>query len=148
MRDISLIFEQKFLHRKNNFNISTVHSILGNVFSRKVAEMFQRIEWTIKIILLSVKQKDGLTLVFEFCLVCFQGKVPYKVLQIHSTFEEQLNVTRVAFEPPDSRFYFESASQEPIILEPEKNNIVSSTFVSDDLSPSGWQHSFVQLILK
>lgn len=58
----------------------------------------------------------------------YPGKVPYKVLQIHSTFEEQMEVTRVAFEPPDSRFYFERMGKDPIILEPQKNNIIGKIY--------------------
>ena len=43
-----------------------------------------------------------------------------------------MEVTRVAFEPPDSRFIFERMGNDPIMLEPQKNNIVSVQ-INDDV---------------
>ncbi|XP_052077045.1 transmembrane protein 131-like isoform X3 [Mytilus californianus] len=58
----------------------------------------------------------------------FPGKVPYKVLQIYSSFRDFMEVTSVSFQPSDTRFYFEPPNNERILLEPFKNNIVGNIY--------------------
>lgn len=57
-------------------------------------------------------------------LCVFQGKVPYKVLQIHSTFQDYMVVTQVTFQPQDMRFYFQEQDSN-IILKPQAATVVS-----------------------
>ena len=63
--------------------------------------------------------------IYSLLIILFQGMVDYRVLQMHSTFEDWMEVTGVSFNPPDSRFYYEPPSQERILLVPGKANNVS-----------------------
>ncbi|XP_029658546.1 transmembrane protein 131 isoform X2 [Octopus sinensis] len=58
----------------------------------------------------------------------YPGKIPYKVLQIHSTFEAYMKVTQVSFRPADSRFYYRPASDGQVILEPLKYNRIGRIY--------------------
>ncbi|GAB1597873.1 transmembrane protein 131-like isoform X1 [Argonauta hians] len=58
----------------------------------------------------------------------YPGKIPYKVLQIHSTFEAYMKVTQVSFRPADSRFYYKPASDGQVILEPLKYNRIGRIY--------------------
>ncbi|XP_070197652.1 transmembrane protein 131-like isoform X2 [Littorina saxatilis] len=57
----------------------------------------------------------------------FPGKVPYKVLQIHSTFQDYMVVTQVTFQPQDMRFYFQEQDSN-IILKPQAATVVGKIF--------------------
>ena len=52
--------------------------------------------------------------------------VDYRVLQIHSTFRDYMEVIGVTFQPPDSRFYYQPPNTERIHLIPDKANNVST----------------------
>lgn len=54
-----------------------------------------------------------------------QGKIPYKVLQINSTFHGYMEVTQVIFQPQDSRFYFQPHNPHTVLLKPQEASIVS-----------------------
>ena len=54
-----------------------------------------------------------------------QGRVPYKVLQIHSTFDDYMEVTQVTFQPADPRFYFVPQNSNTVLLQPHEHSIVS-----------------------
>jgi hypothetical protein len=60
----------------------------------------------------------------------FQGMVDYRVLQIHSTFREYMEVTGVTFQPSDSRFYYEPPNTERILLVPDKPNNVRRRYLT------------------
>jgi hypothetical protein len=53
-----------------------------------------------------------------------QGKSPFKVLQIHSTFHDFMEVTQVTFQPPDSRFYFQPQDDNTVHLQPHEDSLV------------------------
>ena len=73
-----------------------------------------------------VKSKRNVKLTPLYCyqsevpLLSFQGKIPHKVLRIHSTFDNYLYIDRVAFQPNDSRFTYEPPKDltGPPVLEP------------------------------
>ncbi|KAL5012217.1 hypothetical protein ScPMuIL_010768 [Solemya velum] len=58
----------------------------------------------------------------------YPGKIPYRVLQIHSTFESHMQITRVSFQPNDPRFIYQPPSNAPVILEPHENNLIGKIF--------------------
>ncbi|XP_061164811.1 transmembrane protein 131-like isoform X1 [Saccostrea echinata] len=58
----------------------------------------------------------------------YPGMVDYRVLQIHSTFRDYMEVIGVTFQPPDSRFYYEPPSTERILLIPDKPNNVGKIY--------------------
>ncbi|KAL3880716.1 hypothetical protein ACJMK2_032934, partial [Sinanodonta woodiana] len=58
----------------------------------------------------------------------YPGKIPYKVLQIHSTFEDYMAVKKIAFQPPDLRFYYQKPEVEQIVLSPQQTNIIGKIF--------------------
>ncbi|XP_048778429.1 transmembrane protein 131-like isoform X3 [Ostrea edulis] len=58
----------------------------------------------------------------------YPGMVDYRVLQIHSTFHEHMEVTGVTFQPSDSRFYYEPPNTERILLVPDKPNNVGKIY--------------------
>lgn len=65
-------------------------------------------------------------------LLCLQGRIPYKVLQIRSTFDDYMEVTQVTFQPPDLRFYYVPQNGNTVLLQPHEQNIVShiAVFIS------------------
>lgn len=82
----------------------------------------------------------------------YPGRVPYKVLQIHSTFDDYMEVTQVTFQPADTRFYFIPQNSNTVLLQPHEHSIVGKIFFDakkdckDDcyvglptLSPAGHQ---------
>ncbi|KAK0064719.1 transmembrane protein 131 [Biomphalaria pfeifferi] len=82
----------------------------------------------------------------------YPGRVPYKVLQIHSTFDDYMEVTQVTFQPADNRFYFIPQNSNTVLLQPHEHSIVGKIFFDakkdcrDDcyvglptLSPAGHQ---------
>ncbi|XP_060574251.1 transmembrane protein 131-like isoform X2 [Ruditapes philippinarum] len=66
----------------------------------------------------------------------FPGRIPTKILQVHSTFHDQMVFKSVTFQPPDHRWYFVSAKEENasvngnslLILEPQTNNTIGKIF--------------------
>ncbi|XP_046566823.1 transmembrane protein 131-like, partial [Haliotis rubra] len=58
----------------------------------------------------------------------YPGKIPYKVLQIHSTFSEYMEVTQVVFQPADRRFYFVPQNHNTILLQPHEHNVVGKIY--------------------
>ncbi|KAK3100282.1 hypothetical protein FSP39_017460 [Pinctada imbricata] len=58
----------------------------------------------------------------------YPGMVDYRVLQMHSTFQEPMEVTQVSFNPPDSRFYYEPPSQMRILLAPSRTNNIGRIY--------------------
>lgn len=64
-----------------------------------------------------------------------QGKIPMKILQVHSTFHDYMGLKSVTFQPPDPRFYFINAKEDIedrngdtlLVLEPQTNNTVCYT---------------------
>ncbi|KAH9505685.1 hypothetical protein Btru_055497, partial [Bulinus truncatus] len=82
----------------------------------------------------------------------YPGRIPYKVLQIHSTFDDYMEVTQVMFQPADTRFYFIPQNSNTVLLQPHEHSIVGKIFFDakkeckDDcyvglptLSPAGHQ---------
>ncbi|XP_059172508.1 transmembrane protein 131-like isoform X2 [Physella acuta] len=82
----------------------------------------------------------------------YPGRVPYKVLQIHSTFDDYMEVTQVTFQPADTRFYFIPQNSNTVLLKPHEHSIVGKIYFDakrdckDDcyvglptLSPAGHQ---------
>ncbi|XP_076446798.1 transmembrane protein 131-like isoform X2 [Babylonia areolata] len=57
----------------------------------------------------------------------FPGKVPYKVLQIHSTFHDFMEVTQVTFQPQDMRFFFQPHN-DTVLLQPQEPSVVGKIF--------------------
>lgn len=60
--------------------------------------------------------------------------MPYKVVQIHSTFDDYMEVTKVAFQPADVRFYFIPQNSNTVLLQPHEHTIVSNLVVSSFLA--------------
>ncbi|XP_053399004.1 transmembrane protein 131-like isoform X2 [Mercenaria mercenaria] len=66
----------------------------------------------------------------------FPGRIPMKILQVHSTFHDQMVFKSVTFQPPDHRWYFVNAKEENVssngnsllILEPQTNNTIGKIF--------------------
>ncbi|XP_071088410.1 transmembrane protein 131-like isoform X1 [Haliotis cracherodii] len=58
----------------------------------------------------------------------YPGKIPYKVLQIHSTFSEYMEVTQVMFQPADRRFYFVPQNHNTVLLQPHEHNVVGKIY--------------------
>ncbi|XP_005095325.1 transmembrane protein 131 isoform X2 [Aplysia californica] len=82
----------------------------------------------------------------------YPGRVPFKVLQIHSTFDDYMEVTQVTFQPADTRFYFVPQNSNTVLLQPHEHSIVGKIYFNaksdckDDcyvglptLSPAGHQ---------
>ncbi|XP_052281424.1 LOW QUALITY PROTEIN: transmembrane protein 131-like [Dreissena polymorpha] len=71
----------------------------------------------------------------------FPGKIPMKVLQVHSTFHEYMGLKSVMFQPPDPRFYFVSSkenmqninSEQLLVLEPQTNNTIGKIYYDSKL---------------
>lgn len=74
--------------------------------------------------------------------VVFQGMVDYRVLQIHSTFRDKMEVIGVTFQPPDSRFYYQPPNTDKILLFPDKHTNVSSGIYS---TSSLWLAQFTDI---
>ncbi|XP_052793068.1 transmembrane protein 131-like isoform X2 [Mya arenaria] len=66
----------------------------------------------------------------------FPGKIPMKVLQVHSTFHDYMGLKSVLFQPADPRFYFVMNKNEyeavtgdkMLVLEPQTNNTIGKIF--------------------
>ncbi|BFZ14499.1 hypothetical protein BsWGS_17535 [Bradybaena similaris] len=58
----------------------------------------------------------------------YPGRVPYKVVQIHSTFDDYMEVTKVAFQPEDVRFYFIPQNSNTVLLQPHEHTIVGKIY--------------------
>merc|ERR1711974_200999 len=76
----------------------------------------------------------------------------YKVLQINSTFDDYMEVTKVILQPANSCFYFVPQTSNTVLLKPHEHSIVGNIFFNakseckDDcyvglptLSPAGHQ---------
>ncbi|WAQ99558.1 TM131-like protein [Mya arenaria] len=65
-----------------------------------------------------------------------EGKIPMKVLQVHSTFHDYMGLKSVLFQPADPRFYFVMNKNEyeavtgdkMLVLEPQTNNTIGKIF--------------------
>ncbi|CAG5136465.1 unnamed protein product, partial [Candidula unifasciata] len=58
----------------------------------------------------------------------YPGRVPYKVVQIHSTFDDYMEVTKVSFQPADVRFYFLPQNSNTVLLQPHEHTIVGKIY--------------------
>ncbi|XP_064610189.1 transmembrane protein 131-like isoform X2 [Liolophura sinensis] len=58
----------------------------------------------------------------------YPGKIPFKVLKIHSSFENYMEVRQVTFQPPDSRFYYEPPGPNPVQLEPQEDTVIGRIY--------------------
>ncbi|KAL4230243.1 hypothetical protein ACF0H5_010629 [Mactra antiquata] len=65
----------------------------------------------------------------------FPGKIPMKVLQVHSTFHDEMIFKSVSFQPPDYRWYFvstrdnnHSTSDKLLYLQPQTNNTIGTIY--------------------
>ncbi|XP_041357021.1 transmembrane protein 131-like isoform X2 [Gigantopelta aegis] len=58
----------------------------------------------------------------------YPGKIPFKVLQIHSTFEDMMEVTQVTFQPADTRFHFVPQNDNIVLLKPHEHNVVGKIY--------------------
>lgn len=86
-----------------------------------------------------------------------QGRIPMKILQVHSTFHDQMVFKSVTFQPADQRWYFVNAKEENVsgngnnllILEPQTNNTVSTSTPSGILGKYPYVlHTFFESSLK
>ncbi|OWF37267.1 transmembrane protein 131-like isoform X2 [Mizuhopecten yessoensis] len=58
----------------------------------------------------------------------YPGNIPYRVMQIYSTFREYMTVTGVSFQPSDPRFYYKPTNTDRIVLEPLHNTVVGRVY--------------------
>lgn len=88
----------------------------------------------------------------EWFDVVFQGMVDFRVLQIHSTFRDKMEVIGVTFQPPDSRFYYQPPNTDKILLFPDKHTNVSSgiyllsSFVSTNCDSTGIWNAVILML--
>ncbi|XP_064637998.1 transmembrane protein 131-like isoform X2 [Lineus longissimus] len=58
----------------------------------------------------------------------YPGKISYKVLRMHSSFDNLMEVRDVSFQPNDTRFYYVPPKTTPVYLTPQQDTVIGRVY--------------------